>query len=397
MKNITITAKVRIYPSSEAGLLLRETMSVYTDACNFVSDYIFTTHELNRIALHKALYRKLRARFNLGAQMAQSVLITVSARYKTILTNEKKWIKPSFSKMQCDFVRGRDYSFTKDLISLKTLTGRIKVSWRKKDLDRYPLGKLGTARLLIANGKYFLHIPVTIEAEEPSADDISNVVGIDRGINFTAVSYDSAGRTEFYNGRTIKQKRAQYARTRKELQKCGTPSSRRRLKAIGNRENRWMRDVNHCISKALVSSAKPHTLFVLEDLSGIRNATEKVRTKDRYVSVSWSFNDLGAKLQYKAELSGCKVMFVPPEYTSQDCPICGHRDKTNRDKKMHRFTCKCCGYQSNDDRVGAMNIRLRGIDELNKQISSLQNSPTPSLDNAGKNEPSQFASVKTAS
>ena len=65
-----------------------------------------------------------------------------------------------------------------------------------------------------------------------------------------------------------------------------TPSSRRRLKAIGQRENRWMQDINHQVSKALVENNPKHTLFVLEDLSGIRNATERVKTKYRYVSVS---------------------------------------------------------------------------------------------------------------
>ena len=39
---------------------------------------------------------------------------------------------------------------------------------------------------------------------------------------------------------------------------------------------------------------------MLEDLSRIRNATEYVETKDRYVSVSWSFYDLEQKLIYKA-------------------------------------------------------------------------------------------------
>lgn len=90
----------------------------------------------------------------------------------------------------------------------------------------------------------------------------------------------------------MKQKRANYSKLRKELQMRQTSSSRRRIKAIGGRENRWMQDINHQVSKALVKNNPKHTLFVLEDLSGIRNATERVKTKDRYVSVSWSFYDL---------------------------------------------------------------------------------------------------------
>ena len=143
-----------------------------------------------------------------------------------------------------------------------------------------------------------------------------------------------------------------------------TPSSRRRLKAIGQRENRWMQDINHQVSKALVENNPKHTLFVLEDLSGIRNATERVKTKDRYVSVSWSFYDLEQKLIYKAKQNQSSVIKVDPRYTSQCCPFCGHVEKSNRNKKIHLFTCKKCGYKSNDDRIGAMNLYRMGINYL---------------------------------
>ena len=125
-----------------------------------------------------------------------------------------------------------------------------------------------------------------------------------------------------------------------------------------------MQDVNHQVSKALVENNPKHTLFVLEDLSGIRNATERVKTKDRYVSVSWSFYDLEQKLIYKAKQNQSSVIKVDPRYTSQCCPCCGHIEKANRNKKMHLFTCKNCGYKSNDDRIGAMNLYRMGIDYL---------------------------------
>lgn len=143
-----------------------------------------------------------------------------------------------------------------------------------------------------------------------------------------------------------------------------TPSSRKRLKAIGQRENRWIQDVNHYVSKALVENNPKHTLFVLEDLTGIRQATEKVRLKDRYVSVSWSFYDLEQKLIYKSNQHQDKVIKVNPAYTSQCCPVCGHTEKANRNKRIHLFCCKNCGYKSNDDRIGAMNLYRMGIDYL---------------------------------
>ena len=35
-----------------------------------------------------------------------------------------------------------------------------------------------------------------------------------------------------------------------------------------------------------------------------------------------------------------------------------------RDKKIHLFTCKNCGYKSNDDRIAAMNLYRMGINYL---------------------------------
>ena len=58
------------------------------------------------------------------------------------------------------------------------------------------------------------------------------------------------------------------------------------------------------------------------------------------------------------------VIAVNPKYTSQTCPKCGHIEKANRDKKKHIFCCKNCNYQSNDDRIGAMNLWRKGIEYI---------------------------------
>ena len=367
MEQMTVTAKIQIVVNKTDKALLDETMSVYRDACNYVSDYVFRTHDLKQFSLNKILYSALREKFGLKSQMAQSVLKTVIARYKTVLENQNEWIRPTFKNPQYDLVWNRDYSLTQNRFSVNTLKGRIKLPYFTEGMSKYfdrIIYKFGTASLVSKHGKYYLHIPVTYDVEECDISDICNVVGIDRGINFVVATYDSKHKSGFVSGKTIKQKRANYSKLRKELQMRQTPSSRRRLKAIGQRENRGMQDVNHCVSKALVENNPKHTLFVLEDLSGIRNATEHVKTKDRYVSVSWSFYDLEQKLMYKAKQNQSIVIKVDPAYTSQCCPICGHTEKANRNKKIHLFTCKNCGYKSNDDRIGAMNLYHMGIDYL---------------------------------
>ena len=367
MKQMVATAKIQISVDVDSKILLDETMSAYSAACNYVSDYVFRTHDLKQFSLNKALYSILREKFSLKSQMAQSVLKTVIARYKTILENQKKWIRPCFKRPQYDLVWNRDYSLTRSCFSVNTLKGRVKLPYFVKGMSKYfdhTIYKFGTAKLVNKHGKYFLHIAVTYDIEEVRLSEICNIVGIDRGINFVVATYNSKHISDFVNGRIIKQKRANYSKLRKELQMRQTPSARRRLKAIGSRENRWMQDVNHCVSKALVRANPKHTLFVLEDLSGVRNVTERVKTKDRYVSVSWSFYDLEQKLIYKAKQNQSIVIKVDPRYTSQCCPVCGHIEKANRNKKTHLFSCKSCGYKSNDDRVGAMNLYHMGVNYL---------------------------------
>ena len=367
MSEMTITAKIRIEPNANDTALLNKTMIVYKNACNYVSEYIFNTHDLQQASINKALYYDLRNVFGLRSQMAQSVIKTVIARYKSILENEHEWIKAVFKKPQYDLVWNRDYSLVTDKFSVNTLDGRLRLSYHADNFEKYfdkQHYSFGTAKLVNKHNRYYLHIPVSFQIPDEDLSKISNVVGIDRGINFIIATYDSKHKSGFVSGRFIKQKRAKFKEVRRQLQHIKTPSSRRRLKAIGERENRWIQDINHQVSKALVQSNPEHTLFVLEDLTGIRQATEKVCRKDRYVSVSWAFYDLEQKIKYKAAMHNCSVINVDPRYTSQTCPVCGHTEKSNRNKRSHLFCCKTCSYKSNDDRIGAMNLYRKGIEYL---------------------------------
>lgn len=363
MNTLTITTKVRIYPTPEQEQILKQSQQAYVNGCNLVSPWIKENKELTQKKINKALYSTIRETTGLGAQMAQSVIKTVISTYKTIHSNQKKWsIQPEYKKHRMDLVRGKDYSLAKNKhLSISTINGRIKVPYT--DDPSLPLDKytLGTATLVHKHGKWVLHVPVTITIDEYTIDSIENVMGIDLGLRFLATSYDSSGDTRFYTGKNVKNKRAHYKKLRSELQRKGTRSSRKRLKTIGNRENRWMTDVNHQVSKALVESVSKPTLFALEDLTGVRSATETVCKDNRYYQVSWAFYQLRMMIEYKATRLGHSTIAVDPKNTSRSCPKCGYTDKNNRNNKKHLFVCKSCNYKSNDDRVGAMNIHSKGI------------------------------------
>lgn len=191
MEQITITAKIQISVNDTNRVLLDKTMSAYCDACNYVSNYVFHTRDLQQFSLNKVLYSVLREKFELKSQMAQSVFKTVIARYKAVLENQNKWIKPSFKKPQYDLVWNRDYSLTQNRFSVNTLDGRVKLPYFAEGMSKYfnhTINKFGTAKLVNKHGKYFLHIPVTYNVEDSNISDICNVVGIDRGINFVAAT-----------------------------------------------------------------------------------------------------------------------------------------------------------------------------------------------------------------
>ena len=371
---ISLTAKLQLFVNDDDIRALKDTMHAYTKACNFLSDYVFRSMDMDKRHIHDLYYYQIKEDFGMKAQMAESAIKTVLARYKSILSNHHEWTRVKFQAYEYDLVYNRDYSFLSDgRLSVNTLNKRIKLSYHTEGLEHYFDGswKFGTAKLVNKHGRMFLHVSVTCSKSEPYHIGCTNIVGIDRGLRFAAVTYDSKGETVFYSGAKMKQKRAHFKRIRSSLQRKRTPSSRRRLKAIGHRENRWMQDTNHCIAKALVNSQPENTLFVLEDLSGIRSATEQVCIKHRWYTVSWPYADLAEKITYKARLHECATYFVDPAYTSQTCPVCGYVDKNNRDKRTHTFKCIRCGYQSNDDRIAAMNLFAKGNEYLEELEASI--------------------------
>ena len=279
--------------------------------------------------------------------MAISVTRTVAARYTK--ERREKLEKPVFFSLpQCDQVRGRDWSIDidKGIVSLNTLEKRIKVSFSSKGFEKY-INKdavFGGAKLVLKKGKAFLYVSVKLNSPDFAFDE-RKVVGIDRGIINTAVTYDGK-KTRFYKGREAKQKRAKFKAVRQ------------------SRENRYVSDVNHQLAKTLVAENERGVTFVLEDLSGVRNATCKVKRKDRYVSVSWPYYDLQQKLEYKASLAGDAVIYADARHTSQTCPHCSNMDKRARDRRERLYSCPVCGYKGNDDRMAEMNICKRGVDKI---------------------------------
>lgn len=391
MPEFTKTMKLHIHVSEEDAALLCELTERYAEACTEISKYVFDNgFPLNFMDIQKAMYDDIRKTFQLKSQMTISSFKTVTARYKTVQDQlEKKpyryedehgewrsiqrtleWLQRPivFSRPQADLVRGRDYSFTDDgkVLSLNTLGKRIKVTFDVPEyFQEYFDGtwKFGTGKVVSLLGEWYFHIPVTKYIKPPDTDSIRHVVGIDRGLRFLATVYDEKGQTLFFNGKEILAKRDVYNKVRAELQEKGTKSAKRVLKRISGRENRWMTDVNHQITKTLVDRYGPDTLFILEDLVDVSFDEQNLssRTKEQRNQLrSWAFYQMGQFLAYKAAESNSMTLEVPADYTSQRCPKCGRIHKANRKHGTHEYICDRCGCRSNDDRTAAMNLQVLG-------------------------------------
>ncbi|WP_395321814.1 RNA-guided endonuclease InsQ/TnpB family protein [Levilactobacillus parabrevis] len=385
------TIKLRLYPNTDQADQFLAMSQEYQRLANIVSQWIFDHgFQLSWLKINHRLYKLFRQESELNSQMIQSVFRTVSAHYKTVRkqmkqhtyaykNEENKWIrvprdltwlvKPiQFRRPQADLVRQSNYSFVDKMqqVSMTTLGKRIKLGFTNKGFEKYFIDdwKLGTAKLVHNRGKWFLHIGITKEVSDFDTKDNPQIVGIDRGLRFLATAFDNEGKTLFFDGKKILRKREKFLDIRRQLQSKGTRSAQKRLKQLAQRENRWMSDVNHRIAKTLVALYGSHTLFVLEDLTNVTFNTDDLPKSLRNSHRSWAFFQLESFLTYKAQAIQSIVVKVNPAFTSQRCPRCGLVEKTNRHHDTHEYWCKKCQYRCNDDRLGAMNIKMLGQDWL---------------------------------
>ena len=388
MKQV-ITAKLKLELSTDQKQLIRQTTLAYRDALNHASKVAFENNKMSSgVALQKKVYNQIRSIFGLPAQMSCNVPRQVGAIYKSLWTkvkqnNEaiksgrtKKRYKgldqaPKFVSRTCTLNYKRDYSFLKDKISLITLSGRIKVNYSgyNKHLELIKSGgEIGTAKIWYDQSKknYYLLVSLNLEVSEIKPENLKKIQGVDVGQRYLAVATDFQNRTQFFSGKQVRHQANKYHKVRKTLQQKGTRSAKKRLISLSGRERRFTADVNHLISKQIVS---PNALIGLENLKHIREKTNRQSSKKASAKQKranrnqskWAFAELHGYIDYKAILCGSLAVKVPAQLTSQCCPKCGHESSENRPNKGLTFRCVACNHELHSDLVGARNIALRTL------------------------------------
>ncbi len=346
---------VRLETTDGEKMLLLATMKRYNEAADFLAEQAFKLKMANKIELQKLFYRQLREQFSLSAQFAIRVISKVVEAYK-----RDKSVKPAFRELGAIQYDQRNMSWKGlDKVSLTTLQGRLKLRTRIGEYQKSRADRIrGQADLIYRNGVFYLIAVVDVPDEKRCEYEPVGMLGVDLGIENIATDSDG----EVFSGEKVEYVRKRYNGLRAGLQKARATSqhraAQRKLKRMSGKERRFKRDVNHVISKVIVSKAKGTTrAIVLEDLKGIRSRVI-VRLEQRDRHSKWAFGQLRQFLEYKAKREGVPLLLIDPRNTSRECPECHVIDKRNRPTRKD-FECVSCGYKETADYVAARNIAAR--------------------------------------
>jgi IS605 OrfB family transposase len=319
---VKLTAQVKLLTDDSQFIALQETLAIANQACNAISETAWETKTFRQFPLHKLTYQKIRQTYPLSAQVVVRCISKVADAYK--VSRKKKRVFDEYGAIAFDN-RILSWYLEKFEVSIWTVRGRMRIPFVCGDRQRELLkAHRGESDLCLIDGKFYLF--AACDVETPEVADVEDVLGIDMGIVNLAVDSDG----EIFSGDKVEENRRKYTHRRRNLQRKGTKSAKRKLKKLSGKQARFQKQVNHTISKRIVQKAKDtNRAIAIENLTGIRDRVT-VSRKQRARHANWSFYQL----------------------------VCGCVDKRNR-VTQDTFSCVSCGFSALADHVAARNIWAR--------------------------------------
>ena len=364
-----LTSKILLNTMPEQHDALERTLRMTNTCCDYMSKIAFERKVFNRFRLQKVAYREVR---NIFSALASQIVIRAFAKVSDAYALDHKVLR-SFKPLGAISYDSRILSFNlvDKAVSIWTVDGRLKIPFRcgERQLELLQ-GKRGEADLCLVDGQFYLFI--ACEVETPKAIDVHGILGVDLGI--VNIATDSDG--QIFSGQDVEDNRRKFSHRRRNLQRNGSKSAKRKLKSISGKQARFQKDINHRISKSIVRKAQDtNRSIALEELGGIRDRVT-VRRRQRARHANWSFYDLRAKIEYKAKQAGVPIVLVDPRNTSKMCSVCGHIDSANRPTQSS-FKCVACGFADLADHNAAVNISARAAVMQPMVSASGQEQATP--------------------
>ena len=336
------TISIRLETTSEQSEKLRALQYTFLSACNQLTVFVMENRCWNRVALHRLSYSKIRASSLLGSQMVCNAIFAVCKAYKNRnIVKDEAMPQIRFHNNRSVHFDKRTYTIKGDCVSLYTLEGRETVKMRLGSFQQtyFSQGEPKEAELCFKKGHWYLNL--VLDLPDPPVTEGTVILGVDLGENNLAAI--SSG--QVFGGGKIRHERDKFLAKRRKLQSNGSQSARQLQKKISGRETRRMKQINHEVSKKIIKEAirQQAGVIVLENLTNIRKRIKggkRIRTRLH----RWAFAELQTFIQYKAEASGIRVVFVSPAYSSQICSCCGALGARER----HTFKCSCGNQQHSD-------------------------------------------------
>jgi IS605 OrfB family transposase len=339
------TIKLKFSGQHKAGQILPNWLA----ACNWLSEIVFKSKEINSNRLAKSYYGIVREKFQLPSQLTCTLFRTVSATYKSMKT-KKEWNLAIYKKKSIPIVWKRDFARTKKGITL--WADPIAFNDPRTIPDHWK-----DSKIFLQDSQWYLNLSYEIDIPEPIT--AGAIVGVDQGIKRLFVASDSNNNKLFYKANHLNHKLSNIRKARAKVQAVGTRSSRKLIKRMSEHEASVTEHAAHVASKRLVQWACDNGArkIVIEDLSNIRDASLKKGKQLRSKVQRWPYGLFTFFVTYKAAAKGITVEVVSPKNTSRMCSKCGHIDKSNRNG--FAFKCTSCGYTADADYNASKNIASR--------------------------------------
>jgi IS605 OrfB family transposase len=351
-----ITVQFKLIPTVEQESFLRQTTNEYISCANKLINHCCGQIEIPKLSSASFCAALPSAVKNEVINVVRSIM----RKYE----RGKCGTLPILRKPVCTW-NNQNYRLLENAVVFPVLIGgnskRISVSAVITDYQRDKLsGKLGTLRITQKNGKWIAQVAVEPAlVEQPG----NTTMGVDLGLKVPAVAVTDTGKTKFSgNGRMNKYKKRKYRAHRKAL---GKAKKQKAINRINNKEQRWMKDQDHKISREIVNFAIERDVGTIrmEQLQNIRQTARTSRKNEKNLH-TWSFYRLSGYIDYKARMAGIAVEYVNPAYTSQTCPGGGSLNRAN--DRLYRCSC---GFRTHRDRLGAMNIITAPVVAGNRQLA----------------------------
>ena len=208
-----------------------------------------------------------------------------------------------------------------------------------------------------ATGKWFVSISCDI-GEKDKKPNTNSAIGIDVGLNSFAVTSDGQ---KIENQRFFRKEEKALAKAQRKWDKVKKrpktdPTREKRRKVIGRVHERIRNKRHNFAHQESRKMVNRHGFIAVEKLD-VQEMQKNRRLAKSIADVAWSL--FRHCLKYKAEEAGIGFKAVKPDYTSQDCSACGHREKKALSQRVHH--CKACGYKTDRDHNAAINILTLGL------------------------------------